>query len=476
MCISPLFITVKNRPEKFSSVFICEKNTGGFNYFPSYQKYLSYRVKSGAEMVVPTIYRKVQVPCGKCVECMKAKQNDLAVRAYIEANKRGSMHFLTLTYSDDYLPLAKRVYMADKSTGEVYSDSVVSVIPRSLFSVEHKTKEGIVIEEGPAFHIRKDFIKQFQTSDKSEIFYYPLSLSKSTCILNDLPFFDDNFEYYVSITPSLYRKDVRLWLKAARIAYVREFGYKLPEFTYVCVGEFGSKTHRPHYHIAFFGLNDSQAFWLASRWSYGYNYVEPVSVVNKDGSSGFLAAAKYIGKYMYKGVFECPSVKAGDVEKPRYCTSINFGIDLNENLIAFYRCYDIYGKFDINTSMFFDSDSRLNVESLKALHEEVFKRSVVDVNGFKYHLPKNVLKRIWCVKDSKGVYHQSLVSSAMSSFIQSDFLDDFINQFRQNNPFYTDSELDAAIAEETNRQKIIASDKERVGRDVYKRFYSKSKF
>ena len=62
------------------------------------------------------------VPCGKCTECLKRRQNDLATRAMREAAKRGSMHFLTLTYDNQYLPLQVRLERVDKESGEIFHD------------------------------------------------------------------------------------------------------------------------------------------------------------------------------------------------------------------------------------------------------------------------------------------------------------------------------------------------------------------
>lgn len=45
------------------------------------------------------------VPCGKCAECVKDKQNEFVIRSIEEQRKRGSMWFVTLTYSKDNVPV-----------------------------------------------------------------------------------------------------------------------------------------------------------------------------------------------------------------------------------------------------------------------------------------------------------------------------------------------------------------------------------
>lgn len=46
----------------------------------------------------------IQVPCGKCVECLKTKQNDYMVRIFEEMKQVSKCCFLTLTYSNDNVP------------------------------------------------------------------------------------------------------------------------------------------------------------------------------------------------------------------------------------------------------------------------------------------------------------------------------------------------------------------------------------
>ena len=60
------------------------------------------------------------------------------------------------------------------------------------------------------------------------------------------------YEFQHRITPSVCRNDVRQWLKQARIQYKRDFGEPLPDFSYVAI-EYGTRTCRPHYHLAFSG-------------------------------------------------------------------------------------------------------------------------------------------------------------------------------------------------------------------------------
>lgn len=60
---------------------------------------------------------QIPIPCGKCFECLAARQNSFMIRAYREAQKYGSMFHLTLTYDEKHLPVAESVWRTDTETG-----------------------------------------------------------------------------------------------------------------------------------------------------------------------------------------------------------------------------------------------------------------------------------------------------------------------------------------------------------------------
>ena len=61
----------------------------------------------------------MQVPCGKCAECLTNKSNEWNYRIYRHSldyfQKGGFVHFTTLTYSNDYLPHISDYISVDKS-------------------------------------------------------------------------------------------------------------------------------------------------------------------------------------------------------------------------------------------------------------------------------------------------------------------------------------------------------------------------
>lgn len=63
-----------------------------------------------------------------------------------------------------------------------------------------------------------------------------------------LTYSDDNLPYSIGGLPILCKRDLQLWFKRLRKHYNRS------GIRYYAAGEYGTKTHRPHYHIILFGI------------------------------------------------------------------------------------------------------------------------------------------------------------------------------------------------------------------------------
>lgn len=72
---------------------------------------------------LPTEIDYVPVPCGKCINCLRNKQNAMVSRCLEESDKRGSFAFVTLTYSDENLPIAQSLWRCD-------SEGVVEIVKK----------------------------------------------------------------------------------------------------------------------------------------------------------------------------------------------------------------------------------------------------------------------------------------------------------------------------------------------------------
>lgn len=330
--------------------------------------------------VRPSALGYMPVPCGKCINCLKARQNALVSRCLAESEKRGSFVFLTLTYDEEHLPFAQSLWRVSRETGEyelVDKGEIVISARSSRLDDERKHFQQY------ADKIRSDFrMAKLKCIDKTK----PIYLESK---IDGFSLMDDSYDYYSRLTPSVCREDVRLWLKSARVSYEREHGQKLSDFSYVAVSEYGPNTCRPHYHLAFFGLSLNEAIWLSDSWKYGYRMLKVVNRVNPDGSDGFAIASRYIGKYMTKGKFDCESVLDCSAEKPRLCQSKGIGSSLIEKVRSFMCGFDLFGEYDLD-SLFCPSLKRnLNSDEVSVLEREIPKRLFYDAgNGYKLPIPR----------------------------------------------------------------------------------------
>lgn len=342
-CLHPRWIRVDRR----------DKNPLRFND----SKYTRYKD------VRPSMHDFVPCPCGKCINCLKNKQNAMVSRCLEESNKRGTFSFVTLTYREDTLPIAQSLWRASIESGEVelvHDGEIVSSSEDTSFRFEDRQK-----------------LLDIVRCDKPRYFDKTIE-----------GFNDGEYEYFSRLTPSLNRRDFRLWIKRCRVSYEREFGNKL-DFSYVCVGEMGPRTCRPHYHLALFGLTREQVRYFTDRWSLGYTCVRHVNSINPDGTDGFAIASRYIGKYMSKGKFDCESVLNKSAIKPRVCQSKGIGRSLIDKLRSNMCCFDMYGQYDLDTFFCPSLGRCLNDNEVSRIVDELPKRLVYDSSyGFKLPIPR----------------------------------------------------------------------------------------
>lgn len=107
---------------------------------------------------------------------------------------------------------------------------------------------------------------------------------------------------------SLDKRDVQLFLKRLRINLKRHgFDYKI---RYVMVGEYGSNTHRPHYHLILFGINSfthqeclDVSDIIYTSWKNGFIQHRQVDPSNE---ATFYYTTKYMRKHGYVPEGACP--------------------------------------------------------------------------------------------------------------------------------------------------------------------------
>ena len=92
-------------------------------------------------------------------------------------------------------------------------------------------------------------------------------MSASSAFFITLTYDDENLRFNENGVATLCKEDVQLFIKRLRKA---QCGSKKCVIRYYCVGEYGTRTHRPHYHILLFNLDKNLLNSVVYLWSLGH--------------------------------------------------------------------------------------------------------------------------------------------------------------------------------------------------------------
>lgn len=221
----------------------------------------------------------VVVPCGKCEQCRASYQSKFAALSVLECLDHSSVAFVTLTYDQEFLPVAF-------SKPDLRCDDGTIVPGDRLIGFQ-----------------RGRYCSDWQLA----------TWKKEGCSPQHV---DDG----LVVCPSLYREDIKNLFKRYRSAHPD----KITRFA--CFGEYGEQFHRPHYHCLLYGFDNVSAAEFVAKWTFGYTDYKIIPAFNPDGSSGYNAVSSYVSKYIGKGKYLPDFVLAGYAQKPRRQSSQNFGL------------------------------------------------------------------------------------------------------------------------------------------------------
>lgn len=176
-----------------------------------------------------------QVPCGHCFACQNNKRSSLSLKLRLEEYTSKYCYFLTLTYDDEHLPLF--------SLG---TDSLAVDFIRIYPYTERLRNDSLIDDFCSDFY---DFDSEFV--DKMD--YY------STFVLNYEKKYGKFCVYGHGLYALLYYRDIQLFLKRLRKHIFKYYGEKI---RFYIIGEYGTKSLRPHWHLLLFfdSSSLSQAF------------------------------------------------------------------------------------------------------------------------------------------------------------------------------------------------------------------------
>gem|GEM_PF-4176085 len=228
---------------------------------------------NGQDMVSPVPYRRyVDVPCGKCPECLQARRHSYFFRAFSEFHhSKGVCSFVTLTYSPENIPT-----------------SITHIPP--VFN-----DAGDVVEDGRTItftHWEKSHVQSFLKAVNEKLLYLSATRLGISRLIGK------------SVNPAY--KDYTLRVgRPMRYLLVCERG---KSDAYISDnGRLRFGTSRPHYHALFF-LNPSITNISSSdfldivkeKWTYGLSYNVMVENDKSNPDCDAVSSIFYVCKYVTK--------------------------------------------------------------------------------------------------------------------------------------------------------------------------------
>lgn len=210
-------------------------------------------------------HRYYEVPCGKCINCMATKANELSAKMkynyYYKYDMKGI--FITLTYADTQVPL-------------LYVDKYDEMQDASIYE-----------KDGKSYAMYDEDGKMLRLDYKG----YPIE--------------------------TLRRKDFMLFMKKFRkeVAKLKICNNTL---SFVACSEYGSRGERPHYHAVILGIMATEEIRQIIRkcWANERGQIGLIDVKGLEGVQGI----SYVTKYTIK---ELNWSNQDEREKPKVWHSIN---------------------------------------------------------------------------------------------------------------------------------------------------------
>lgn len=435
--------------------------------------------------------REVTVPCGKCDECLKRKQNSIAARIFEEAKHVPYIYFVTLTYAPEYEPWAATLCSPDLNTGALVP--VSKPIPQfgvpEIKYYQELSKTFLYSSKQSAYRVfyKEIPLPEFELdSENSKITLVPSYRETDRKTRRK----DEKMSYsfrlgeldslFISYTPTLYFHDVQNTLKRWRIGYQRKNKMKLPDFKYVFFGEYGTEfTRRPHYHGLFIGkdLTKELVKDFMSYWTYGsVKDLKVVPQLNKDGTNAHGLLSKYVSKYVGKGSFDHEPLNLGLTLNQRGAISKKLGQCLPQQVIDYVTCQELK-KFNPRFA-----ESELSDEDKKVIIPEVANRLKFFIQlgpnwrPIQFAMPQAFYKQIFhCRRLLTGEYIYDELYYLVKDFIRNRNSENDYREFRQfcaNFPLGKGAEACDAYHD---LQKARLQDRAQAARANRKRIYQKRK-
>ena len=186
----------------------------------------------------------VNVPCGHCVQCLQKKVSATTLLLDLESQRFKYVEMINLTYNDDCIPY---IDFNDDSLASFSSGEPTEVFPvrfgssRMILKYNPRSKE---------YYTTKEKISDFGTPVSSDWRRY---LDKYNARVDEyyrrFPNRKRGVSRETNHVPVLYSLDLKKYLYRLRQFLKKYYGI---EVRFFAVGEYGSNSLRPHWHILLF--------------------------------------------------------------------------------------------------------------------------------------------------------------------------------------------------------------------------------
>lgn len=200
----------------------------------------------------------VVVPCGRCSACIKARSNRLVSLVNNASRCAAVTYFITLTYRPDSLPWC-----------QFYLDYGNIITHSTVHNWRYRSRQPLTAEYDA---------------------FVPLNTTDVHFFEKGMPSLSDSSFLGPGRFGVLVKSDLQKFFKRFR----KLFSYAFPSysFKYFAIGEYGSQTFRPHYHIALFVDNVLPFAKLSSLLSLAWK----LGLVDLQVSKGSISS--YLGSYL----------------------------------------------------------------------------------------------------------------------------------------------------------------------------------
>lgn len=171
--------------------------------------------------------------CGKCLPCFQRKNAKQLSTLLQQVDRYSNIFFLTLSYSDDYLPTCEVRYDVDRIFAVPTCERIIKAYDNNFISFSLDNNDSNL-------HKVDSFLRKVNH-------YKP---DKNICKSFGILFYPD----------------VQKFLKRLRQQFFRDFGEKI-DLKYFVLCEYGAKYLRPHYHLLLFSNDERINHFLFSRYT-----------------------------------------------------------------------------------------------------------------------------------------------------------------------------------------------------------------